>query len=66
MIGHFLEGIVGVFLIASVSLLAGLLRAAKASSQLTEKEPDAPVHDFEQHVEGRQPSESLRPLQTAS
>jgi hypothetical protein len=66
MIGHVLEGIAGLFVIAGVSLLAGLLRAAKASSQMTEEKQDAPVRDDEQHVEGPQESESLRPLQTAS
>jgi hypothetical protein len=66
MIGHVLEGIAGVFVIAGVSLLAGLLRAAKASSQVTEEKQDAPVHPDEQHVQGPQQSESLRPLQTAS
>jgi hypothetical protein len=66
MIGHFMEGIAGVFVIAGVSLLAGLLRAAKASSQVTEEQQDAPVHDDVQHDEGPQQSESLRPLQTAS
>jgi hypothetical protein len=66
MIGHLMEGIAAVFLIASVSLLAGLLRAAKASSQVTEEKHDAPVPNDEQHVEGQPQSESLRPLQTAS
>jgi hypothetical protein len=66
MIGHLLEGIAGVFLIAGVSLLAGLLRAAKASSQLVEEKQDAPVPNDEQQVEGHPQSESLRPLQTAS
>jgi aspartate oxidase len=66
MSGHLLEGLAGAFLIASVSLLTGLLRAAKASSRVTEENQDAPVHDDEQHVEGPQQPESLRPLQTAS
>jgi hypothetical protein len=35
MISHLTEALAGVFLIATVSLLAGLLRSAKASSQVT-------------------------------
>jgi hypothetical protein len=37
MISHLTEAFAGVFLIATVSLLAGLLRSAKASSQVTEE-----------------------------
>jgi hypothetical protein len=66
MSGHLLEWSAAAFWIASVSLLAGLLRAAKASSRETEMMQDASVHRDEDHVEGPQESESLRPLQTAS
>jgi hypothetical protein len=45
MISHLLEAFAGVFLIATASLLAGLLRSAKTSSQVTEEQQS---HD-EQH-----------------
>jgi hypothetical protein len=63
MISHLLEAFAGVFLIAAGSLLAGLLRSAKASSQVTEEQQDKPD---EHHAEGPQQPESLRPLLTAS
>ena len=63
MISHLLEAFAGVFLIATVSLLAGLLRSAKASSQVTEEQQDRPD---EQHAEGLQQPQSFTPLLTAS
>jgi hypothetical protein len=66
MISHLLEGLAGVFVIATITLLAGLLRSAKASSRVTEEQQDTLVHDDEKHVEGPQQPESLTPLQTAS
>ena len=66
MSSHLLEWSAAAFWIAGVSLLAGLLRAAKASSRETEMMQDALVHRDEQSVEGPQKSEILRPLQNAS
>jgi hypothetical protein len=63
MISHLPEAFAGVFLIATVSLLAGLLRSAKASSQVTEEQQEKPDG---QHAEGLQQPEGLGPLLTAS
>jgi hypothetical protein len=53
----------GGLLIATVSLLAGLLRSAKASSQVTEEQQEKPDG---QHAEEPQQPEGLGPLLTAS
>jgi hypothetical protein len=66
MIGHLLEGLAGLFVIATVSLLAGLLRSAKASSQVTEDQQVWPVHKDGEHVEEPQQPESLKQLMPAS
>ncbi len=63
MISYLPEAFAGVFLIATVSLLAGLLRSAKASSQVTEEQQEEP--DW-QHAEGLQQPEGPAPLLTAS
>jgi hypothetical protein len=62
MIVAFLEGIVFIAVIASTSLLCGLLRTAKTASQVTEEEQHvgiSPAGDNEQRAT-QEPSKALR------
>jgi hypothetical protein len=68
MIVAVLEGIVFIAVIASTSLLCGLLRTAKAASQATEEQhvvATSPAGDEEQGTTQEQPK-SLDALRTAS
>lgn len=63
MSSHLLEILVGLFLVVSAGLLAGLLRSAKASSQAAEEQEDS----TEGHL-GKAPQqpEDVRSLMNAS
>jgi hypothetical protein len=50
--------------VAGASLVAGLLRSAKASSQLTEEQQDSSVQNEEQ--DPKEYLENLKPLRSAS
>jgi hypothetical protein len=68
MIVALLEAIVFIFVIASTSLLCGLLRTAKAASQATEEQQvvgTSPAGNDEQDTT-REQSKSLDALRTAS
>jgi hypothetical protein len=68
MIDALLETIVFIGTIASMSLLCGILRTAKASSQLTEEQSLAPLDAEAPGEQGtaQEPSPSLPPFRNAS
>jgi hypothetical protein len=66
MVGHILVGLAAVGAIALLSLLAGLLRSAKASSQVTEDQHDGSLPAEEEKVEEQQIPKNPTRLRTAS
>jgi len=68
MITYLAEGFVAISVVASMSLLAGLLRAAKAASQVSEHEQDwaaAPAGDGEQSSTSQQQPKRVNKLLVA-
>ena len=59
MITHILEGIGGLYLIAMVSLLIGLLRSAKAASQVTEEQEQRAVENEKARAKDQPKHKSL-------
>ncbi len=66
MISHILEGVGVLYLIAMVSLLIGLLRSAKASSQVTEEQQDRLAEKDTQRLEEQKKQKGLSKLLSAS
>ena len=62
MIRHIVEGIGVLYLIAMVSLLIGLLRSAKASSQVTEEQEQRAVENEKARPKDQQKHKSLLTL----
>jgi hypothetical protein len=68
MFTYIAEGFVAISVIGSMSLLAGLLRAAKAASQVSEHEQDSLAHpagNDEQRSTGQQQRNRLNKLLVA-
>jgi hypothetical protein len=66
MIIHILEGVGVLYLIAMVSLLIGLLRSAKASSQVTEEQQDRLAEKDMERLEEQKKQKGLSKLLSAS
>ena len=66
MIRYLFEGLAAVALIGMVTLLTGLLRSAKSSSQVTEEQQDHLSPNEDQHLEDGPGRQNRVSLQTAS
>jgi hypothetical protein len=66
MIRYLFEGLAAAGLIGMVSLLSGLLRSAKSSSQVTEEQQDHLTPNEDQHLEDRPGRTDRARLRTAS
>ncbi len=66
MIRYLFEGLAAVALIGMVTLLSGLLRSAKSSSQVTEEQQDHLTPNEDQHLEDQPGQQNRVSLQTAS